>query len=112
MTMPFGKWRGVELEDLPDHYIHWLRSLPDLRDPLRTGIEGEWAKRFEPEWDGPQEDFVQGLDAEEFSLLKLVIQAGYRSLSIKLHPDLVGGDGREMRELNALMEKLRGALAA
>jgi Putative quorum-sensing-regulated virulence factor len=111
VTMPFGKFRGVELEDLPDHYIHWLRSLPDLRDPLLTGVESEWAKRFEPVWDGPQEDFVRGLDAEEFALLKQVIQAGYRSLSIKLHPDLVGGDGREMVALNALMEKLRRAVS-
>ncbi len=40
-----------------------------------------------------------------------MIQAGYRTLAIKFHPDLAGGDGRTMQELNRLMDKLeaRGA---
>jgi hypothetical protein len=33
--MPFGKYRGMFVEDLPHDYLTWLRELPDLRDQLR-----------------------------------------------------------------------------
>ena len=31
MRMPFGRHRGVDLEDLADSYLEWLRDLPDHR---------------------------------------------------------------------------------
>jgi Putative quorum-sensing-regulated virulence factor len=111
VTMPFGKFRGIELVDLPDDYLHWLYSLPDLRDPLRLAVEVEWAMRFEPEWN-PQDAFAHGLNDEELALLKRLIQTGYRGLATQFHPDLVGGDGREMRALNALMDKLKSGVLA
>jgi uncharacterized protein (DUF3820 family) len=34
--MPFGKYRGWLLSELPDGYLQWLRTLSDLREPLRS----------------------------------------------------------------------------
>jgi putative quorum-sensing-regulated virulence factor len=42
--MPFGKFRGTALEDLPAHYIVWL-SRRDLRDPLRARVVEELGRR-------------------------------------------------------------------
>lgn len=47
MRMPFGKFKGVELGDLPDDYLAWLTTLHDLRDPLRSAVATEWG-------DGPR----------------------------------------------------------
>ncbi len=38
MRMPFGKYRGLDLEDLPDEYLEWLLSI-DLREKLRSALE-------------------------------------------------------------------------
>lgn len=45
MRMPFGKFKGLELADLPDEYLDWLMGLVDLRDPLRMGVEQEAQRR-------------------------------------------------------------------
>jgi hypothetical protein len=42
--MPFGKYRGWLLRNLPDDYFAWLASL-DLRDPLRAGVAAERERR-------------------------------------------------------------------
>lgn len=38
--MPFGKYRGVDVEDLPDHYLAWLLSI-ELRPALRDAVRRE-----------------------------------------------------------------------
>lgn len=38
-TMPWGKHRGTRLAELPDSYIGWLLSLPDLDEDLRLSLE-------------------------------------------------------------------------
>ena len=45
MKMPFGKYRGLPLRDLPDDYIDWLHSLDDLHGRLRKAVESEWQYR-------------------------------------------------------------------
>src|SRR6266542_2111271 len=42
--MPFGKWRGTRVCELPDDYFAWLRTI-DVREPLRTAIESEARRR-------------------------------------------------------------------
>jgi hypothetical protein len=42
MRMPFGKYKGMFLEDLPSDYIVWcLGSLADLREPLKTELDNQ-----------------------------------------------------------------------
>jgi hypothetical protein len=39
--MPFGKYRGISLIDLPTRYVRWLGAQPWVRDPLRAALNRE-----------------------------------------------------------------------
>ena len=41
MLMPFGKYRGTSVTELPFDYLQWLTSI-DLLDPLRTEVKKEY----------------------------------------------------------------------
>ena len=43
--MPFGRWRGTPLCEVPPDYLRWLVSLPNLRDPLLTAVRVEVKRR-------------------------------------------------------------------
>ncbi|MDA9778778.1 DUF3820 family protein [Rubripirellula sp.] len=38
MKMPFGKYKGRCLRDVPHEYLRWLESNVDLFDPLQTAV--------------------------------------------------------------------------
>ena len=40
-TMPFGKFKGQAIEDLPDWYLDWCLEQEFIKDPLRSEIETE-----------------------------------------------------------------------
>jgi hypothetical protein len=107
--MPFGKWQGHALEDVPDGYLIWLRETVDLREPLRSAVYREWSRRFDYDDDGDVTVIADDLDDRERTLLREVITAGFRALVFRYHPD-AGGSVEDMKRLNALMEKLRRAL--
>jgi uncharacterized protein (DUF3820 family) len=44
-VMPFGKFKGSKLDQLPDDYILWL-SMLDLRNPLLKNVLNELARRL------------------------------------------------------------------
>jgi hypothetical protein len=99
-TMPFGKFRGWPLPDLPDDYLRWLRTLPTLREPLRSAIAEEWARR------GEGRSGVGSLAAEVRPLVEEVVAVGYRQLAKVHHPDH-GGAKRTMQRLNDAVDWLR-----
>jgi hypothetical protein len=101
MRMPFGKFRGTSLENLPDEYLFWLHGLSDLREPLKTFVDLAYQRRCEP----PRQ-YAAPISFEDAQAREL-IEAGYRALAKKYHPDK-GGDVRRMQEINATMERLRG----
>lgn len=37
--MPFGKWKGTLLKDMPADYIHWLLTKANIDDDLRTSLQ-------------------------------------------------------------------------
>jgi len=37
--MPFGKYAGLEVNDVPRQYLQWLRRQPNLRGPLVKEID-------------------------------------------------------------------------
>lgn len=80
MTMPFGKYRGWRLADLPSDYVVWLLGL-ELREPLRSAVEAERRRRDRPRPD-PR-------------LVKDLISVGQRQLARRHHPD-VGGSHEAM----------------
>ena len=45
-TMPFGKYRGTPLEDLPSEYLLWVGCLDDLRQPLLGHVLREMGRRL------------------------------------------------------------------
>ena len=46
MRMPFGKFRGKEIEELPSAYLHWLAENCD-NDAIATEADREWRWRDE-----------------------------------------------------------------
>ena len=89
MIMPFGKYKGDRLCELPSDYIEWLMGWNGLREPLRTELRRELAFREPP----------------PASMLEIV-NSGYKALAMKYHPD-VGGSTEKMKILNASVESLR-----
>lgn len=99
MTMPFGKFKGQTLVNLPDDYDRWLASI-ELRDPLKTAVAQEAARRaaaliqaaaFSPEW--------------AFA----IVSAGVKALVVKHHPD-AGGKHEDMAAINATADWLRATI--
>jgi uncharacterized protein (DUF3820 family) len=43
--MPFGKYKGHNLDELPDDYLLWVIANIPLRDPLGSAITEEMALR-------------------------------------------------------------------
>jgi hypothetical protein len=98
MKMPFGRYRGLPLESVPGPYFEWLRTRP-LYWPLNEAVESE-AKRRE---------IVCSPRIAPEAMAKEIVQAGFRSLIKKYHPD-VGGKHEQMVELTAAREFLEEVL--
>jgi hypothetical protein len=99
MRMPFGRFKGVLIGDLPDDYLEWLRGLDNLREPLRDAVEAEWAARFA----APDEPTI---DPAVRAMASEIVSVGYRQLAMVHHPDR-GGSHTAMTVLNAAATWLR-----
>jgi len=97
MKVPFGKYRGIELGEVPDDYLLWLLTIK-LRDRLRSAVAKEIRRRHLDE--------ERRATAVVPTLVPKIISAGFRILANKFHPDH-GGDGRKMVELNRAVDWLR-----
>ncbi len=95
MKMPFGKFKGCEVRDLPDDYLGWLYEIvqPGI---LADCVYAEYQMRgFELLTEAPPR-------------VKEIIDAGFRTLTLTHHPD-IGGSGDAMREIieaRAWLQKL------
>ena len=95
MLMPFGKHKGVEIEDLPDDYLEWLLGR-DLYDPLLSEVMEEVDRRA-----GIVPTTFEVRPADVY-LLRLVIDLGYRAAALTLRPDQWRHRQKHMVCLNAL----------
>src|SRR5262249_2822674 len=100
MRMPFGKFKGRAVDDLPREYLEWLASI-DLREPLASAVE---AALDDAENSLPARSAE--LPAELRPVAQELISVGFRALALKLHPDH-GGTHAEMTKLNAARDWLR-----
>jgi hypothetical protein len=48
-VVPFGKYRGMKLADIPDSYLDWLRRLNNLYPWLRRAVDDEYELRMQPQ---------------------------------------------------------------
>lgn len=130
--MPWGKFKGDFIADVPSSYIIWLLDNAKVSDPLllrelalemtermsgyipganKDGSVGDPGvhddhRRYEagPRPTPPSAPRAPQSYREEVALQ--VIESGYRAVAMKLHPDK-GGSEQAMKELNSVRETLK-----
>ena len=95
--MPFGKYRGRAVSELPEDYLEWLQENVDLRPPLAAAVAAALEAAEAAEMDARR--YPVGIDAE-------LVQRVYRRLAIKWHPDK-GGNLEAMKAVNEFYDELR-----
>lgn len=97
VSLPFGKYRGIPLDQVPKNYLVWcLDTINDLRPALRKAIELEVF--------GDHQDYEAGKVAG----VKLAIdsiKSWHRKEAITHHPDK-GGDRKTMALVNVLRDEI------
>ncbi len=103
-TMPFGKYKGWLIEDLPQGYLEWLVDNVDLRPQLASQVRRELQLRLESVHEH-QGYTTQGKD------LGPLVTRWYGQLSRRFHPDR-GGSDQAMAAVNEARALLVGLLQA
>lgn len=104
--MPFGKYKGRLLRDLPDWYLDWLCALDDLRNPLKDALEKESARRATEARQHDQRIERLPDTCPDPQIADQIVNAGLRTLARRHHPD-AGGDHSRMVMVNLCAEWLR-----
>lgn len=105
MTMPFGKYRGCLISELPDDYLDWLTTI-DLRPRLRQAVEAEIDRRA----DARSHTAAPGMrPCPEPSIADEIVNAGLKVVARRYHPD-VGGTHAQMIAATAAADWLRGVV--
>lgn len=135
MRLEFGKHKGQDISEVPTQYLEWLlrADVNSLGPGGKLHVESElfrrrqkqraeqdrWRARYESfrgeSWgEEPRRSQSLGgvqvvIPAQRLALVVELIEAGFRALSMKLHPDK-GGTTEQMQELNELRTQLRNQL--
>jgi hypothetical protein len=100
VRMPFGRYKGYAVEDLPEDYLTWLWESCDLREPLCSAVQKALSE------DGAVSRSTD-LPADLRPVAQEIVSIGYRLLALRLHPDHASGDHKAMIRLNAARDWLR-----
>ena len=114
MTMPFGKHSGDRIENLPSDYLRWLHDATDLKGRLREAVADEYNHRFRTHSAPPRkaiEATTLSIDRAHVSMVREIVEAGYKATARRHHPD-AGGEHGMMQLLNAAAASLRSQLTA
>ena len=98
MIIPFGKFKGAFISDLPDNYLAWLQTI-ELRDPLCAAVFAEARERNLSHTN-------QRNNVPRIAVVDELIGAGLRTLAMKYHPDR-GGNPEKMVSINAAVDWMR-----
>jgi len=90
--MPFGKYKGCEVADLPKSYLDWLYHNVELRGTLEIEVARALL--------GPSPYFDELPEPEPGKVKRI-----YRELALKWHPDR-GGSVQAMQAVNEFYERL------
>lgn len=96
-SIPFGRYRGCPLEDLPDDYLQWLLTI-ELRTPLREAVREEAARRGRHADAGRDRHTGPAHTRRavpDVTTVDELVSAGLRALARKYHPD-AGGSHEQM----------------
>lgn len=118
MRMPFGRYRGAALRDVPTDYLEWL-STRDLYGWLAQAVRAELAsRRWRHAYGADEEDRGQWRWTPSHHPRHLdpwavqeIVRVGFRSCVVRYHPDR-GGDGETMTRLNLAKEWLDRTIRA
>jgi hypothetical protein len=97
--MPFGKYRGWPLANVPAAYLAWAVDI--AREPLRTDIEVELYAR-----QGPDADLAQAAGGIDPGAALELVELGRKAAARKHHPDVTGGDAGRLAILNSTADRL------
>lgn len=90
MIMPFGKYKGEDLEDIPVDYLSWILNNMEIYEPLLTDIT----------------NIIEGHKSIKYSEIKKI----YWELAKKYHPDRDGGSTIEMQVINEFYELINNSM--
>jgi Putative quorum-sensing-regulated virulence factor len=110
-TMPFGRYRGVPLEEVPRAYLRWLLDEVDLREPLLTRVEREYRRRRQRHRRGAAPTLPLALPPALRATAAEIVTTGFRALALKRHPDH-GGSHEGMLALQRAREAMERLLGA
>jgi len=89
MRMPFGKFKGCEIEEIPTEYLRWLEGNIPLRGSLAIEVDR----------------VLFGNHKLTVALDRSTVKRVYRALSLEFHPDR-GGSNEAMQALNRFHDEL------
>jgi hypothetical protein len=100
--MPFGRYKGQAIADLPDDYLEWLATI-DLLPWLEDLVLAELDERHRREWARRREPGTAPRPAVDWDT---VIRQWHREMVMRFHPDR-GGSHEAMTALNVAYERLQ-----
>jgi hypothetical protein len=104
MLMPWGKYKGYDIEDVPLSYLCWvLEEGSNVSALLMQSIREEVSSRLDIR---PQVITVRSAQQEMPQQLMSMIEDWWRSALLKVHPDKPGGSVEATKQLNRIHDDL------
>lgn len=107
--MPWGRFRGVPLDEIDGDYLCWVATEADATRPgLRADVEAELARRRRRQ--DPPPPPSRRKPCPDIAIATEIVTTGQRALAKRHHPD-VGGDTTMMQRVNAVVDWLKAVLS-